>query len=239
VKIPLAVDARIRHQAGSMKATLLSVVAFAFTSSLACHGAEVDAEGFTPIFDGKTLAGFTKVGGDGEFRVEDGQIVGHGANVKANTFLRTDKTFKDFDFRFQMKFDDLTGNSGMMFRGLQKDGNGRVFGYQCEHDNGKDRAWTAGLYDEARRGWLSPDKKNPKDSAEFTKKIQGLMKWADWNDIRIVAKGKKIEIFLNGTQVVDYTDDGKEFTPEGFFGMQVHAGPSCNARWRSLRIKEL
>lgn len=199
----------------------------------------MDAEGYTAIFDGKTLDGFTKVGGEGEFRVEDGQIIGHGENVKANTFLRTDKTFKDFDFRFQMKFDDLTGNSGMMFRGLQKDGNGRVFGYQCEHDNGKDRAWTAGLYDEARRGWLSPDKKDAEDSAAFTKKIQGLMKWEDWNDIRIIAKGTKIEIFLNGTQVVDYTDMGKEFTPEGFFGMQVHSGKSCKVRWRNLRIKEL
>jgi hypothetical protein len=222
-----------------MKATLLSVVLMAFPGSLVCQGAEVDAEGYSPIFDGKTLTGFTKVGGEGEFRVEDGQIVGHGENVKANTFLRTDKTFKDFDFRFQMKFDDLTGNSGMMFRGLQKDGTGRVFGYQCEHDNGKDRAWTAGLYDEARRGWLFPDKKDARDSAAFTKKIQGLMKWEDWNDIRILAKGNKIEIFLNGTQVVDFTDTGAEMTPEGFFGMQVHSGKSCKVRWRNLRIKEL
>ena len=227
------------HHSSIMKAALLTVVSIAALGTLSCQAAPEAEEGFTALFDGTTLNGWTKVGGDGEFAVENREIVGRGDSVKANTFLRSDKTFKDFDFRFQMKFDDLSGNSGMMFRGLQKDGNGRVYGYQCEHDNGKERAWTAGLYDEARRGWLMPDKKNAEESAAFTKKIQGLMKWDDWNDIRIVAKGAKIEIYLNGTQVVDFTDTGKEATAEGFFGMQVHSGKSCHVRWRNLRIKEL
>jgi len=218
------------------------------TSLLALPLCQAAEPGFTDLFNGKDLTGWKRVNGNGEYKVEDNQIIGVGENVKSNTFLRTEKTYKDFDFRFEMKFDDLSGNSGMMFRGLQKPGaDGRVYGYQCEHDNGKERAWTAGLYDEARRGWLQPKKVDPKTDSEadkkaqaaFTKQGQKIIKWDDWNEVRIVCKGKHIQIWLNGEERVDYTDDAPEFTPEGFFALQVHAGKSCKVRWRNIRIKEL
>lgn len=204
-------------------------------------------EGFVSLFNGKDLMGWHVVNGDGKFTVEGESIVGTGVNVKSNTFLRTDKTYSNFDFRFEMKFDDLSGNSGMMFRGLQKSGNnGRVHGYQCEHDNGKARAWTAGLYDEARRGWLMPPALNAKNTPEqkaaqkaFTAQGQKIMRWNDWNQVRIRCEGNHIQIWLNGETRVDYKDEGKDFTPEGFFALQVHSGKSCRVRWRNLQIKEL
>lgn len=197
-------------------------------------------EGFTPLFNGEDLDGWTRVNGTGEFKVEDDCIVGTGERVRNNTFLRTDKTYSDFDFRFEFKFDDLSGNSGMMFRGLQREGeDGRVHSYQCEHDNGKDRAWTAGLYDEARRGWLFPNKANEEQCEKFTEQGRELTKWDDWNEVRILCKGREIKIWLNGEERVVFTDDGEEFTPEGFFALQVHSGNSCNVRWRNLRVKEL
>ena len=202
-----------------------------------CSAAE---PGFTELFNGKDFTGWKKVNGNGEFRIADGEIIGFGENVKSNTFMRTEKTYKDFDFRFEMKFDDLSGNSGMMFRGLQKEGkDGRVHGYQCEHDNGKARAWTAGLYDEARRGWLFPKQGDKPAEAAFTKQGGEIIKWTEWNEIRILCKGKHIQIWLNGKERVDYTDEGKEFTPEGFFALQVHSGKSCKVRWRNLRIQDL
>ena len=146
-----------------MKYLLLSLLAFVPCLLFA----EIE-EGFTPLTNGKDLTGWKKVGGNGEYKMEDGEIVGMGRKVNANTFLISEKTYGNYDFRFEMKFDTLKGNSGMMFRGLQKestDGNGRVHGYQCEHDNGKGRAWTAGLYDEARRGWLFPDKKDDRPTS--------------------------------------------------------------------------
>jgi hypothetical protein len=224
------------------------------TSLLALPLCQAAEPGFTDLFNGKDLTGWKRVNGNGEYKIEGDQIVGFGENVKSNTFLRTEKTYKDFDFRFEMKFDDLSGNSGMMFRGLQKEGNdGRVYGYQCEHDNGKGRAWTAGLYDEARRSWLAPFrnddkkktfseaevKKHEEDRKKFTEQGQKITKWDDWNEIRIVCKGKHIQIWLNGEERVDYTDDAPEFTPEGFFALQVHSGKSCKVRWRNIRIKEL
>lgn len=219
-----------------------SLLALLFACSLATA-----EEGFTPLFNGKDLTGWKVVNGNGLFKVDGDSIVGAGENVKSNTFLRTEKTYKNFDFKFEMKFDDLSGNSGMMFRGLQKEGNdGRVHGYQCEHDNGKARAWTAGLYDEARRGWLFPQKGDKKGAPEiaakakaFTEQGQKIMKWDDWNQIRIRCEGNHIQIWLNGEVRVDYKDEGKEFTPEGFFALQVHSGKSCKVRWRNLMVKEL
>ncbi len=205
--------------------------------------------GFTPLTNGKDLSGWKVVGGTGEYKVEGDQIIGTGENVKANTFLITEKTYKNFDLRFDMKFDSIAGNSGIMIRGLQKEGeNGRVYGYQCEHDNGKTRSWTAGLFDEARRGWLFPYRKgNGKNDTEeakaaqkaFTEQGQKLFKWDDWNSIRVLAEGNHIQIWLNGELRVDFKDEAPEFTPEGFFGLQVHSGKATNVRWRNLRVKEL
>ena len=196
--------------------------------------------GFTEIFNGKNLDGWKSVNGDGKYEVKDGEIIGTGENTKANTFLRTEKTYKDFDFRFEFKFDTLEGNSGVMFRGLQKDGDGRVYGYQCEGDQDKKRAWTAGIYDEARRGWLLPEADSDEAKKAFTEQGKKLFKWNKWNDIRIVAEGRHLTIYLNGKLRSDFTDnDAKNFTDEGFFALQVHAGKACNVRWRNLRVKEL
>lgn len=197
-------------------------------------------EGFTDITPDQEMTGWKIVGGNGRFKVEDGEVIGYGENIKGNTFLISEKTYRDFDFRFDMKFDSLDGNSGMMFRALRKDGDGRVNGYQCEHDPGKARAWTAGIFDEARRGWLFPDKKDAAQCKAFSEQGRKIMSWDDWNSIRILCEGKRIRIWLNGEKRVDFTDnDAKDFTPEGFFGMQVHGGKKCDVRWRNLRIKEL
>lgn len=197
------------------------------------------------LFDGKTLNGWKKVGGTGKYKVEDGCIVGYGKNVKGNTFLRTEKNYGDFELTFEFKFDNLDGNSGLMFRAAQKpskNGNGRVFGYQCEGDNGKKRAWTAGLYDEARRGWLYPRKGGNDEElrANFTAQGQKIFKWDDWNTIVIRCVGNHIQTWLNGEKRVDFTDKDKaNDTREGFFGLQVHGGKSCNVRWRGLTLKPL
>lgn len=220
-------------------ASTISFLAFTF-----CAFAE---EGFVSLYNGKDLSGWKVVNGEGKFAAEGECIVGTGKNVRNNTFLRTEKTYKDFDFRFEMKFDDLSGNSGMMFRGLQKPGaDGRVHGYQCEHDNGKGRAWTAGLYDEARRGWLFPSPLGKNSTPEqvkvqkaFTAQGQKIIRWTEWNQIRIVCEGRHVQIWMNDEKRVDYTDNDAAFTPEGFFALQVHGGKSCNVRWRNLKIKTL
>ena len=230
-----------------MSGRVMKKMVFTWMACCLCIWPLHSEDGFVPLFNGKDLTGWSVVNGAGKFAVDGDTIVGSGINLKSNTFLRTDQTYKNFDFRFEMKFDDLSGNSGVMFRGLQKPGkDGRVHGYQCEHDNGKARAWTAGLYDEARRGWLMPSASKTQNTTEqktaqkaFTAQGQKIMRWDEWNQVRIRCEGRHIQIWLNGEVRVDYTDEGKDFTPEGFFALQVHAGKSCHVRWRNLQIKEL
>jgi len=207
--------------------------------------AALEQAGFTSLFNGKDLSGWNKVGGTGEFEVKDGEIRGFGKQIKGNTFLRTDEEFGDFIYAFQFKFIDKNGNSGCMFRGLQKGGalEGRVTGYQCEHDNFKSgkRAYTAGIYDEARRGWLFPHAKAPKqEQQEFTDQGNRIFKWDDWNTIVIRCKGNHLETWLNGEKRADYTDtDQQHTTLKGFFALQVHGGASGDIRWKNLYYKAL
>ncbi len=225
--------------------TTLTAIA-AFTPLFAQDKPAADKEKSIQLFDGKTLKGWKKVGGTGEYKVEDACIVGFGKNVKGNTFLITEKTYGDFELTYEFKFDDRTGNSGLMFRAAQKpskDGNGRVFGYQCEADNRHSRSWTAGLYDESRRGWLYPNK-SKKEFAEqrevFTAQGQKIFKWDAWNTIVVRCEGNHIQTWLNGEKRVDFIDkDQKNDTRKGFIGLQVHGGVSCNVRWRKLTLKQL
>jgi hypothetical protein len=218
----------------------LLAVAVAFTASavttLANHHKE---DGFVPLFDGKTLNGWHVVGGTGDFKAENNMIIGYGENVKGNTFLRTDRNYGDFDFRFSFKRED--GNSGVMYRAAQKPGeNGRVFGYQCEHGNRPERAWSVGLYDEARRKWLQPHSTDPRGQAAFTEQGQRLTKWGEWNDVRILCEGNVTKMWFNGELRVHFVDtDPEHNTLEGFFGLQVHSGAKSLVSWKNLRIKEL
>ena len=205
---------------------------------------ELSSAGFTALFDGTTLNGWRKAGGTGKYKVEDGAIVGYGKNIRGNTFLCTEKSYGDFILIFQFQFADPSGNSGCQFRSQQRNGNGRVFGYQCEHDNNPNRSYTAGIYDEARRGWLYPGKftsKRGKDAEkEFTIRGQESFKWEDWNTVVIKCRGRRIQTWLNGVARADFKDtDEKNFTPEGFIGLQVHGGKSAHVKWRRLYLKAL
>ena len=205
-------------------------------------------DGFVSLFNGKDLTGWRSTGGNAKYEVQGDSIRGFGKDIDDNTFLRTEKEYSDFIFTFQFKFIDKTGNSGCMFRALHKPAtkdnpDGRVTGYQCEHDNFKngERSWTAGIFDEARRKWLFPAADaSAEDKAAFTAQGEKLFKWDDWNTIVIKCVGNRLQTWLNGELRADFTDtDEKDFTPKGFFGLQVHAGPSGDILWKDLYLKEL
>src|SRR4051812_34897141 len=112
--------------------------------------AVVFAEEKVELFNGKDLTGWTKRGGNGSYKVEDGEIVGRSAPNTTNTFLCTEKEFGDFELELDFKIDPKQNvfNSGVQIRshsrpeGEQE----RVYGYQVEIDTKKDRPWTGGIY---------------------------------------------------------------------------------------------
>lgn len=193
---------------------------------------------FTPLFDGRSLKGWRAVGGDAAFTVDKGEIVGVCENTKKNSFLRTERQYDDFEFRCQFKW-DTPGNSGVQFRSHQYPSTdplraNQVYGYQFELDSSA-RAWSGGLYEEGRRGWLV----NLEGDSEAMAMKRNAVNLEGWNDIVIQCKGDLIRTWLNGVSIVNHRDtEGFYPLSEGFFALQVHAGGKGTFRWRNLRIKE-
>jgi hypothetical protein len=208
------------------------IVMLFITTGLAGLAAADDREpgddGLVPMFDGKTFEGWKKVGGGATYEIVGDTIVGK-VGPGSNTFLRTEKTYGDFILKLDLKL-DIPGNSGIQFRSHQQpssDGNGRVFGYQCEVDPSA-RAWSGGLYDEARRGWLYPLEGHPAAQKAF--------KVSDWNNYTIMACGPHLRTWLNGVPCADLIDT---MDLEGFIALQVHAGKEGQICWRNVRLKDL
>jgi hypothetical protein len=188
-------------------------------------------DGWTDLFNGKDLTGWKQLNGEAIYEAIDGEIVGTTVANTPNSFLCTEEEYGDFVLELEMLLmDDF--NSGMQFRSqsLPDYNNGRVHGYQCEVDP-SDRAWSAGIYDEARRGWLYPVDLNPDAKSAF--------KSGEWNHYRIECIGPSIKTWLNGIPVAHLIDD---MTPKGFIALQVHSirdesMANRQIKWRNIRIK--
>jgi len=197
-----------------------------------------------PLFDGKTLNGWTQKGGKAKYRVEDETIIGTSVPKTGNSFLCTDKNYSDFILELEFKVNPAL-NSGVQIRSECFDKPkvalrngvphpippGRVHGYQVEIDP-SDRAWTGGVYDEGRRGWLNDLKNNEAARKAFRQN--------EWNKFRVECRGDSIKTWLNDVPAADLKDD---MTPTGFIALQVHGvgdkKDPLEVRWRNITIQEL
>ena len=192
--------------------------------------ASLGAQNWEPLFNGKNLKGWKKLNGKAEYKIVDGAIVGVSKMGTPNTFLATTKNYGDFILEFDFKVDDGL-NSGVQLRSESKKDykKGRVHGYQFEIDPSK-RAWSGGIYDEARRNWLYPLTLNPSAKTAFKNNA--------WNKARIEAVGNSIRTWINGVPCANIWDD---MTPVGFIALQVHAiGNAADegktVSWKDIRI---
>ena len=213
------------------------------------------AEKPQPLFDGKTLDGWTQRGGEAKYRVVDGTIVGESVPNTPNSFLCTTNRYGDFVLEYEFKCDDRL-NSGVQIRsnvfdeevtvkwaeGSRKIAAGRVHGYQVEIDANKpDRMWVGGIYDEGRRGWLYPGIGGGGAEA-FSKQGKKLYRAGAWNRVRVECNGNSIKTWLNGDLRTELVDD---MTRTGFIALQVHGigknkeAVGATVQWRNLTIKEL
>jgi len=196
------------------------------------------------LFNGKDLTGWVQRGGTAKYHVADGMIIGTSVPNTGNSFLCTEKTFRNFILELEV-LQNPQINSGIQFRSLwfnepkiYRDGDreikvpaGRVHGYQFELDP-TPRKWTGGIYEEGRRGWLVP--------LTGKTEAQAAYKLGEWNRIRIECNGDQLRTFVNDVPCAELVDD---WTPEGLIGLQVHGVGNrtepMEIRWRNLRIKEL
>lgn len=197
---------------------------------VACSESEKDDTPWTDLFNGTDLSGWTQKGGEANYEVRDGMVVGSTVHDTPNSFMTTDKMYGDFILELEYKVDS-TMNSGIQIRSNShpwyKDG--RVHGYQIEIDP-SERAYSAGIYDEARRGWLNTLADNPEARKAF--------KQNEWNHYRIEAIGDTIQTWINDVPAAHLVDDK---TSEGFIALQVHSIPKKNKAgteimWRNIKI---
>lgn len=218
------------------------VLLTALASALFLPGVHAE-DGFTPLFDGKSLNGWITTKGEaaeiGGWVIEDGDVLHR--KGRAGDLL-TFKQYGDFELRFEWKISPK-GNSGVKYR-VQKFG-GQLLGpeYQVLDDSahpdgrrGSDRQ-TASLYVLKA---ADPEKKKLKPVGE-------------WNSSRIVAKGPKLQHYLNGELVMEMVVGSEEWktavakskfkgvegfglNPRGRIMLQDHNDPVW---YRNIEIKEL
>lgn len=200
---------------------------FTFVILSAAHAQE-----WMSLVEDSDLSGWTKLGGDASYEASDGVVTGTTSADTPNTFLATAKTYSDFALSVELWVDpDI--NSGIQIRSESRDDylDGRVHGYQVEIDPSP-RAWSGGIYDEARRGWLYPLSVNQHCREAF--------QLEEWNHYYVEAIGHFIRTWVNDVPCAALYDD---MTSEGFIALQVHSVPDSelagrHVRWRNIKITD-
>ncbi|MCA9266822.1 MAG: DUF1080 domain-containing protein [Planctomycetales bacterium] len=184
-------------------------------------------EGFTSLFDGRSLAGWE--GNEQSFRVENGCIVGGTLKEKIprNEFLCTTKEYENFELRLKVKAIGQGVNAGVQFRTKRIPNHHEVSGYQADVGQG----WWGKLYDESRRRKVL--------AGIDEKEISPVVKLEDWNDYVIRCEGSHIQLWLNGLKTVDYVEQEEGIDRRGIIAVQIHGGAPSEAWYKDIVIKEL
>ncbi|HVU90153.1 MAG TPA: DUF1080 domain-containing protein [Pirellulales bacterium] len=178
------------------------------------------------LFDGRTLTGWE--GNLEMFRVQDGAIVGGmlDKRIPRNEFLCTTREYRDFELNARFKVLGKGANAGIQFRSKRVPNHHEVSGYQADLGDG----WWGSLYDESRRNKILV--KADLDA------VDKVLKRDDWNDYRILAVGKRIQLWINGLATVDYTEPDDSIPQTGVIGLQIHGGPPSEAWYKDITIVE-
>ena len=239
-----------------------SIIAFALPAEAPRSSPSTSSQSeWIDLFDGSSLTGWVQMNGAHRFSVEDGAIVGRTVETSAsmNSFLCTIREFDDFELELETAIDPIT-NSGIQIRSAVRplQTTGRVFESAAGRVNGpqveirrfyKGEPATGLLYGEAMgTNWLSSQKTIDEGHHYF---VDG-----GWNKLRIVARGPRIQTWVNGNLVEDLVNEAVYKThPKGFIGLQVHGlserevnlhpevgitpKQPLTIRWRNIRIKIL
>lgn len=174
------------------------------------------------LFNGKDLTGWVVYGTE-KWYVEDGLLVSESGPDAGYGYLGTEENFDDFEINLEFK-QEANGNSGVFIRSTV-DGT-TVSGWQVEvappgHDTG-------GIYESYGRGWLvKPDPE--KDKA---------LKFGEWNKMKIVVKGDNVTSYVNGVEMVNFSD-AKIGEGKGGILLQIHDGGGIKVYWRNIVLKKL
>ncbi|TDN95123.1 uncharacterized protein DUF1080 [Salegentibacter sp. 24] len=173
------------------------------------------------LFNGKDLDGW-QVYGTEKWYVEDGLLVAESGPDAQYGYLATEKKYEDFELEVEF-LQEADGNSGVFFR---SDIEGtKISGWQVEV--APPDLHTGGVYESYGRGWLI----KPEDKED-------VLNYGDWNKMKIRVEGDKVQTWLNGKEMVDFSDE-KIGDANGKIALQIHDGGGIKVFWRNIKIKEL
>lgn len=175
------------------------------------------------LFNEVDLAGWDKYGTE-LWYVKDGLLICASGPDKQYGYLATREYYDDFDLTVEFK-QEADGNSGIFIRSFVEP-DVKVNGWQVEvAPKGQD---TGGIYESYGRGWLIqiPDEK------------EDILKYGDWNTMRIKVQGDNVQTWLNGEELVNIRDE-KIGAGQGRIALQIHDGGGIKVLWRNLHLKTL
>lgn len=195
---------------------------FLLAASGAVAARPVRAAGWIPLFDGQTLKGW-KIEGKARWSVEDGALVGRQGPAGEAGDLFTVERWADFEFEGEWRM-RWPGNSGLWFRYA-----GPKTGYQADF-----------LDQPSHPGVLSGSLYCMGKAFIAENRNAASVRKNDWNRLRIRVQGDRIQIAMNGIDVIDKRDT--TWPGAGSIGVQIHAGKQfegMEVRLRGMRLKPL
>jgi hypothetical protein len=204
-------------------------LAFSSFLVLLCFGIMIGRPERVALFDGRSFAGWegdtTKT-----FRIEQGAVVGGtlAARIPRNEFLCTQRSYKNFVLRLKFKVLGEGANAGVQIRSKRIPNHHEVIGYQADLG---DPEWWGCLYDESRR--------NKVLAKSTMRELLGVLKRNDWNDYLIRCEDRRVQLWINGKQTVDYAEPDDSIEQTGIICLQIHGGPPSEAWYKDISIEEL
>ncbi len=196
-----------------------------------------------PLFDGKSIEGWTVRGGNASYKVDDGTIVGTTTEGSPNTFLCRGP-YGDFELEFDVRLRQGAQLRQRRFAAMSTRKTRRSLRTPSEFAR---RARSSAISAKShRRKAASPETSGTKVQYQMARRFLQearavkAFKNDEWNHYRIVAQGDHIRSWVNGVACADFHD---KTDASGFIGLQVHGiktgtGP-YQVRWKNIRIREL
>ena len=212
----------------------LTYAAFLF----AILSAPAVADDWQVLFDGTTLNAWQPSKENAQFKLVDGVILG--ASSDQTHFLVTTSEYADFELELEVKLHDTDLNSGVQIRTStsrkNEKGESRKVIHGPQVDLGKSPGRSGYIYGQGNKGWITPKDKLVRSDA---------MKNGEWNKLRVLAVGPRIQTWVNGKQVGDVTDDEAYAKyPSGVIALQVHGVKKSpekvrHVSFRSIRVRRI
>lgn len=215
---------------------LLAVVA---VTTLIAASPQAFAGDWQVLFDGTSLGGWKPSKENAQFKIVDGVIVGSSSDQ--THFLITTSEYADFELELEVKIHDTDLNSGVQIRTSTTRKNDKGDSREVIHgpqvDLGKSNGRSGYIYGQGNKGWITPKDKLVKSDA---------MKDGEWNKLRVLAVGRRLQTWINDKQVSDLvvSDDLHKRYPKGVIALQVHGVKKSpekvrHVSFRKIRIREI